>query len=267
MQLKIFNLEKQEIGKIKLPAQFEEEVREDLIKRAVLSLRSARRQRYGAFAEAGKRPSAKISRRRRDYKGAYGKGISRVPRKTLNRRGMNFYWVGAFAPGTVGGRAAHPPKSEKILFEKINKKEKRKAIRSALSAAVNAETVRKRGHIIPNDYPFIISDDIENMSKAKELIEALKKLGFEEEIKRASKKSIRAGKGRARGRKYKKRKGLLLVVSKDCKLINAAGNLPVDVKKINEINAEDLAPGGVPGRAALFTPKSLETIEKEKMFE
>ena len=45
-------------------------------------------------------------------------------------------WVGAFAPGTVGGRRAHPPKSEKIWSKKINKKENAKAIRSAISATL-----------------------------------------------------------------------------------------------------------------------------------
>ena len=36
-------------------------------------------------------------------------------------------WVGAFAPGTVGGRKAHAPNAEKIFDKKINKKENRKA--------------------------------------------------------------------------------------------------------------------------------------------
>ena len=51
------------------------------------------------------------------------------------RRGTQFMWVGALAPGTVGGRKAHPPKASKIWNLKINKKERAKAIRSALGGS------------------------------------------------------------------------------------------------------------------------------------
>jgi len=40
------------------------------------------------------------------------------------------------------------------------------------------------------------------------------------------KKKIRSGAGTKRGRKYVKRKGPLLVVSKDCNLIKSAANIP-----------------------------------------
>ena len=38
----------------------------------------------------------------------------------------------------------------------VNKKENRKAIRSALAATVNPEIVKGRGHKITDNYPFII---------------------------------------------------------------------------------------------------------------
>ena len=63
-------------GTIKLPIQFEEEIRADIITRAVHSIWSNKRQIYGTDPRAGKKASAKLSRRRRDYKGSYGKGIS-----------------------------------------------------------------------------------------------------------------------------------------------------------------------------------------------
>ncbi|MCX6710392.1 MAG: 50S ribosomal protein L4 [Candidatus Woesearchaeota archaeon] len=267
MQLNILNLEKKEIGKAKLPAQFDEEVRSDLIQRAVLAIENGKRQSYGAFKEAGQRPSAKLSRRRRNFKGTYGKGISRIPRKTMTRRGSSFFWVGALMPGTVGGRGAHPPKSEKIVIQKINKKENKKAIRSSLSATMNPKIVSARGHIIPKEYPFIITNDFEELRKTKEVSLALEKLGFSEEMERNGKVRIRAGKGKSRGRRYVRNRGILIVVSKECNLRKAAGSLPVEVKIINEINAGDLAPGAVPGRATLFTQKAIEIIEKEKMFE
>ena len=132
-EVKVLDLENKEKGKIKLPKQFEEGVRPDLIKRAVLAIRSHKRQSYGASPEAGKRASVKVSKRRRNYRGCYGLGISRTPRKIFSRRGTRMNWQGAFAPGTVGGRQAHPPKAERIWWQKINKKERKKAEISMLS--------------------------------------------------------------------------------------------------------------------------------------
>ena len=166
------------------------------IKKIVRILQSLRRQKYGAETRAGKKHSAKLSRRRHKYRGSYGIGISRVPRKILTRRGTRMRWIGAFAPGTVGGRRAHPAKSEKEWELKVNKKENRKAIRSAIAATTNKELVKKRGHKIPVNYPFIIDSKIENLTKTKEIKDLLKKLGFEKELERSKIKKIRAGKGK-----------------------------------------------------------------------
>ena len=110
MKVDILNISKNKVGEINLPIQFEEDIREDLVKRAALALQSRRKQHYGAMPEAGKRSSSTISKRRRKYRGSYGLGISRTPRKILSRRGARMFWVGAFSPNTVGGRRAHPPK-------------------------------------------------------------------------------------------------------------------------------------------------------------
>lgn len=267
MELRIYDITKKEIGKKELPKQFNEEIRPDLIKRAVLAARSNKRQRYGAKKEAGKRASVKISKRRRKYRGSYGFGISRVPRKILSRRGTRMNWQGAFAPGTVGGRRAHPSKAEKIWTQKINKKERKKAIRSAISSTVSAKLVKKRGHRIPDNYPFIIESKIESVSKTKEIKDILNKLGLDKELKRVCKRKIRSGKGKARGRKYVRKKGPLIVVSKECRLVNALENiLGVDVAEVKNLNVELLAPGTIPGRLAVWTDKSIEILEKEKLF-
>src|SRR3989344_4135276 len=128
MKADVYGLDGKKTGSIDLPEQFNEEYEPDLIKRSILVIEAARRQAYGTMTKAGQGYSAKLSRRRRDYKGAYGKGISRVPRKTMWRRGMQFGWVGAIVPGTVGGRKAHPPKQWKDWTHKINKKERQKVI-------------------------------------------------------------------------------------------------------------------------------------------
>lgn len=256
-----------ESGKdIAFPEQFNEEVRIDLIKRAVLSIQSNKAHAYGAFDEAGMQHVSKISRRRRQYKTSYGHGISRVPRKIMSRNGSRMNWVGALSPGTVGGRQAHPPKPYKVVAEKINKKEKRKAIRSALSASIKKELVEKRGHKV-EEYPLVIEDKAEKIEKTKDAILMLQKLGLTSELERASVKTIRAGLGKMRGRRYKRRKGPLIVVSSECPLIKAAQNIPgVEIVEAKNVNTELLAPGAIAGRLTIYTESSLKKIGDEKLF-
>ena len=262
MKLKIMNATGAAIGETELPPQFSEPLREDLIKKAFLAIQNNTRQAYGSYKEAGQRHAVKISKRRRDYKGSYGKGISRVPRKTLSRRGSQFFWVGANAPGTVGGRKAHPPKVEKAWAWKLNTKEKRKAIRSAISATMIKELVIKRGHLIPPNYPFILAEDMEKINKTKQLLEVLNKLGFEAELNRASNVRIRAGVGKLRGRRRIQKKSLLIVVSDVKEICKAVSNIAgVEVINIKKLNTNALAPGGHPGRVTLFTVKALEELK------
>lgn len=250
MKLKVLNINKTETTSLDLPRQFYEPVREDLIRKAFLVIQSNNRQPYGASPEAGKRASAELSRRRKKYRGAYGMGISRVPRKILSRRGTRMHWVGAFAPGTVGGRRAHPPKAEKKWSLKINKTERRKAIRSAIAATINVDLVKVRGHNAPDNYPFIIDDKISRSDKTKQLKETLAKLGFEKELVRT---------------KSRDRTGLLLVTAND--EIKATINIPgFDTVKVSNLNVELLAPGGVPGRMTIFTQSAIKELAEKKLF-
>ncbi|MBW2973253.1 50S ribosomal protein L4 [Candidatus Woesearchaeota archaeon] len=267
MELKILSAQNAEVGKKKLPKQFEEPVRKDLIKRAVEAVQSHNRQAYGADTRAGMKWSATLSKKRREYRASYGHGISRVPRKITSRRGTQFNWTAANVPGVVGGRRAHPPKSEKVFAKKINDRERKKAIRSALSATMSKELVAGRGHVLPEKFPFIISNDFEKFDKTKTILDALKKIGLDKDLARAEKKKVRAGKGKSRARKYKKSKTALLVVSGKCSLLKAASNIPgIDVVEVKNMNAELLAPGSEPGRLTVFTDSAIDKLGKENLF-
>lgn len=253
-------------GEVSLPDQFKEPVRADLIKRAVHAIWSHNRQPYGTDPKAGQKSSAKLSRRRRDWKASYGHGISRVQRKIMSHRGTRFNWVGATNPNTVGGRQSHPPVVEKIWDRKINTKERRKAIRSAMAASVDKGLVLKKGHKV-TEYPFILETQIEQIAKAKEAFELFNKLGLTDELLRAGKRTEKTGRARRRGRTYQKSKGPLVVVSKKCEFMKAAGNIPgVDVVLVTDLNAEVLAPGAEPGRLTLYTESSIEQISKLGLF-
>jgi large subunit ribosomal protein L4e len=266
MKAKVFDLNGKEMKEIDLPIQFNEEIHPNLIKRAVLSIESNEMQPYGAMPKAGQRSSAVLSRRRRKYRGGYGKGISRVPRKIMWKRGTQFGWEAAFAPGTRGGRRAHPPKANKILEEKINRKERRKAIRSALSASILREYVQKR-HKIPENIPLIVENKIEGLTKTKEVKNLLINLNLSAELDRISAKKIRTGKGKNRGRRYKLKCGPLLVVNDECSLEKSGRNLQgVEVSKVSSLNVKKLAPGCIPGRLIVWSESALEKLRENKLY-
>ena len=266
--MKIIGTDGKETGSIELPAQFSEVVRTDLITRAVLALRAAARQSYGGFGQAGMRHSATLSRRRRKYRGSYGKGISRVPRKILSRRGSQMHMVGAIVSGMVGGRRAHGPKPFKDWRQKVNKLENQKAIRSALAATIKAEVVADRGHKLPDTFPFVLDNSFEGVKKTSDLEKALVSIGFGDELLRGSVRRIRAGKGKLRGRKYRTPTSILFVTgTEETALVKSASNIPgTDVVAAHELNAEILAPGAHPGRLTLYTQSAIERLSQEGLF-
>ena len=254
MKVNIYDLNGEVKNKIDLPEIFNHPIRLDIIKKAFDVLRANKRQPYGADPLAGKRHATASAGK--------GLGVSRVPRLTQvgSRRA-------ALAPGTVGGRRAHPPKAEKNWKEKINKKEKQMAIKSALSALTNKEIVKQRGHEFDEKItlPIVVENRFKDIKKTKELVEVLKKLRVYEDIERAERgKHIRAGKGKRRGRKYKTPKSILIVSSRG-DIHKSAANLPgLDVITPNQINIEYLAPGGNPGRLTIFTEEALKQIGGSK---
>ncbi|HII29774.1 50S ribosomal protein L4 [Candidatus Woesearchaeota archaeon CG08_land_8_20_14_0_20_47_9] len=264
MEIPILSISNSEIGRKELPDQFSEPVNSDIIRRAVQVIELNNRQPYGAKSDAGKRHSAKLSRRRRDYRGSYGIGISRVPRKIMSRRGARFNMKGAFAPGTVGGRRAHPPKA-RLWKQKINRKERRKAIRSALAATMIRQAVEKRGHKLPEKYPFVIENKLEKISRTKQMYEALCNLGFKPELERAGRRGGR-GKG-VRGRGKRTKSSLLIIVSDQCNAIRASSNISgVEGCTVGRLNARLLAPGGMPGRITLFSEGAIDKLKEKMLF-
>lgn len=266
MKANLYDNSGKKVKEISLPAQFDEAYRPDLIKKAVIAIQNNNRQPYGADVRAGLRHNAKVSRRRRDYKTGYGKGISHIPRKTMTRRGIQFFWMGAETPSAVGGRRAHPPKAAKIWDQKVNQQEKQKAIRSALAASANLEIVKARGHQT-SAAPFIIDAKIETMKKAKDLHKVLEALGLKDELARVGVRAVRAGKGKARDRRYKTKTGPLIILSGNCDLRKSARNIPgIETISVKDLNAEILAPGTNAGRLCIWSESALAKLEKEKLF-
>ncbi len=251
MKADVIGLDGKKLKSIELPDQFNDDYEPVLLNRAVLSIFSHGRQPYGAMPLAGQGYSGKLSRRRRDYKGSYGKGISRVPRKTMWRRGMQFGWVGTIAPGTVGGRKAVPPRATKIWDKKINDKERRKAIRSALSGVVQKSKL------------VVVEDKFETLQKVKDVKKVLSSLGFETEaVKRKN-----PGRAKAKGNATRFKKNALIIFTKNCPAVKAVSNIPgCDTIDVKSLNADLLSLGfGMP-RPCIFTEGALSLLSKEKLF-
>ena len=263
MQVNVLDLEGKPVEKIELPKVFEEPIRKDLILRAVLASQSNRRQPYSPDPMAGKRTSAHYHGKRRTRYSMMNKEMARLPR--LHNKTVPFLSMRArFVPQAVGGRRAHPPLVEKVWERKINKKERRKAIRSALAATAVKELVLKRGHKIDNlkEFPIIVDNKLQELKKTKDIIQFLKKIGLEKELERISERKVRAGKGKARSRKYKIKAGPLFVVTNDNGIYKAVRNISgCDVCKVEKLSAENLAPGADVGRLTIFTKSAVEKLQ------
>ncbi len=247
-QVYVYSLDGKVKKVIDLPPVFQGEVRVDLIKRAVDAFRANRRQPYGPSSLSGLQHSV-------SWWGK-GRGVSRVPRLKDSRRA-------AQAPGTVGGRRAHPPRPERIWEKKLNKKERRFARFSALAATADPQLVAGRGHRFNDQVslPVVVEGKVEKLERTKDAAELLDRLGLHEDIERASVKNVRAGRGKMRGRRYRRKKGPLVVLSPGCPGGKAFRNLPgVEIANPQGLNAELLAPGGVPGRLTLFSQEAFEEV-------
>jgi large subunit ribosomal protein L4e len=258
----VYSLDGKAEGKINLPAVFKTEYRPDLIQRVVVSQQANRRQTYGTDPYAGLRTSADYyANRKHTYRITINRGISRLPREKPGGGGLGKV---RRVPHSVKGRCAHGPVN-KDFSKKINKKEYEKALKSAIAATGLREIVEQRGHKLGKivELPIVMEDKLESLKKTKDVYDAIASLGLEDELERGSVKAITAGKGKARGRKYKKRKSILIVVNEDKGLKKAAENIPgVDAATVKELDVELLAPGTHAGRLTLWTKAAVESIAK-----
>ena len=248
-QVRVYSVEGEPVKTVELPSVFRSEIRVDLIRRAVTAFQANRRQAYGPRPRAGMRHSVRWSGK--------GQGVSRVPR-------IRGTMIGAQAPGTVGGRQAHPPAVERIWTKKVNEKERRRARNAALAAIRDPQVVGARGHRFSpkTSVPVIVQDAVEEIESASEAVEFLEAVGLYDDVMRAKDGThVRQGRGKMRGRRYRRPRGPLLVVRDAAKARQGFGNLPgVEVVTPAGLNAEILAPGGDAGRLTIFSASALEAL-------
>ena len=258
MKIKTYKVNGSAGKEITLPKCFSSPIREDIVSKVLESKKT--RQPYSPSPLGGNSSSAagNIVHRRHVWKSQYGRGMARIPRKAMTIKGSQFNWVGAIVPSAVGGRRAHPPKVASMINTlKINKKELKIALCSALTATTNKEIVEKKYLSLEKEgikqLPLVLESK-ENI-KIKDLISGLKNILGDSLNLAVKNKTIRAGRGKMRGRKYKSNAGLLIVIGKEEKIKTKR----FDVVNVNGLSVVDLAKGGQ-GRLTLYTEKAINEL-------
>ncbi len=255
MKAEVVGIDGKPSGKVDIPDVFGTQLRPDLVKRVFWLIASHGFQPKGRDPMAGERTTAET------HNPPTGTGRSRIPRvkgERYSRSGL----AGGVA-SVVKGRLPHPPRSEKVIYLNVNRKEKRLATDSAIAYTANLDAVKARGHRLKKvALPLVVVDEIETVEKATDLVSFLGKVALKGEMARVSDGTKRnTGKRRLRGRVYRTGVGPLIVVTNDRGVGKAAGGIPgLDVTRVDDLSVLDLAPGGVPGRLTLWTESALSTL-------
>ncbi len=252
--INVYGLDGKVKQSIRSPAFFSQESRKDVISRVVAAIESSEKQRQGRDPMAGKRNTA----------ASWGSGYAaaRIPR----RKGSGYPGArnAAFIPRAIGGRLAWPPTSEKNPKKKINAKERKLGLINAIIASSKEELVLGRGHKIEKvpSIPLVVDDKIQTIKTTNEILKVFENLGLTDDINRVKDNvKIRSGKGKRRGRKYKKRKSVLVVVKDNFGIFKATRNIPgVDIVEYSKLNCRDLAPGALPGRLTLWSQSAFKQL-------
>merc|ERR1719439_147524 len=111
-----------------------------------------------------------------------GRAVARIPR--VPGGGTHRAGQAAFGNMCRGGGMFSPTKVWRRWHRRVNVTQRRHAVASALAASTLPPLVMARGHRIDEvpELPLVVSDGAESVSKTKQAVELLKKLGCEEEL-------------------------------------------------------------------------------------
>lgn len=246
-------------GEIELPNVFSTPFRKDLIHKAYINLNSHK------FQPQGRHPTAGMDVVARSNDPPTGRGQARIARMRGGGGGRQGEAGGVAS--VRGGRQAHPPIVDKVISKKINKKENKLALCSAIAATASRDLVQSRGHKVEDikSFPIIVADDIESVSKASEMNKVLDSLHLMADVKRLDSRKPRTGKSSLRGRNKKIGKSVLFVTKESDKIKKACGAFAgVEARSVKDLSVLDLAPGSDPIRLTVFSKSAIEEIAKIK---
>merc|ERR1719245_2524449 len=111
-----------------------------------------------------------------------GRAVARVPRAPGG--GTHRSGQGAFGNMCRGGGMFSPTKTWRRWHRRVNVTQKRHAVATALAASTLPPLVMARGHRIGavSELPLVVTEAAEALTKTKQALEMLKKIGCEEEL-------------------------------------------------------------------------------------
>jgi large subunit ribosomal protein L4e len=194
-----------------------------------------------------------------------GRAVARIPR--VSGSGTHRSGQGAFGNQCRKGRMFAPLHTWRRWHRRVNIKQKRHAVAAAIAASGIVPLVQARGHRVWSvpELPLVVDDSFEKLTKTKQAVAALKRLGAYDDVKRVVLgKKIRAGKGKLRNRRYQRKKGPLVVFGgENPEAAKALRNIPgVDTLNVHRLNLLQLAPGGQLGRFIIWTASAFEQLNR-----
>lgn len=253
-KINIYNLDGNTVkDTVEMPDVMTIEVRPDIIETVHSLERLNLRQPYAVSKYAGMQHSA--------ASWGTGRAMARCPR--VAGSGTRRAGQGAFANFCRKGRMAHPTKTTRRWCRKVNLNLRRIAIAMAVAASSKSSFVQARGHKVENVkmIPLIVSDEVMSLTKTKDAFELIQNFGLEDEVKKVKdSKTLRAGKGKMRNRRFTKRKGVLIVHTNDSDLRAFTNIQGVDQLNVDKMSIFELAPGGHSGRLILWTESAFKKL-------
>ena len=244
-------------GSVDVPKLFKTPLRADIITRAFTNMNTHH------FQPKGTHPTAGMDVVARTANPPTGQGQSRIAR--IRTGGGRRQGEAAGVASVRGGRQAHPPKAERRIHKKINRKERRLALCSAIAATADRGLVESRGHKVGGieSFPIVMSDRIESTSTTKGVLDVLDAIGLGQDVERLGTRKRRTGKVALRGRGKKVGKSVLFVTKNPGRLSKACGAIPgIDVRRASDLSVLDLAPGASLIRLTVYTKSALEEVAK-----
>lgn len=241
---------------VPLPHVFLTPIRADLVNFVHTNLAKNHRQAYAVSEKAGHQTSAESW--------GTGRAVARIPR--VPGGGTHRAGQGAFGNMCRGGRMFAPTKTWRRWHRRVSTHQKRYAVASALAASAIPALVMARGHRVNKvqEVPLVIANEaFQNVKKTRHAVALLKQFNAYDDVERAIfSRKLRAGSGKMRNRRYRQRRGPLIVYTdKSAPFVKTFRNIPgVETLNVNRLNLLRLAPGGHLGRFIVWTQGAFKRL-------
>jgi large subunit ribosomal protein L4e len=243
-------------GTIPMPHVLCSPLRPDWVHYVHMNMMKNHRQPYAVGSKVGYETAAESW--------GTGRAVARIPRAPGG--GTHRAGQGAFGNMCRGGGMFSPTKTWRRWHRRINVREKRHAVVTALAASALPPLVMARGHRIDNiaEIPYVLSEGLESQTRTRPMVKLLEKHGFKDEMQKIiHSKRVRAGRGKTRNRPWTRRIGPVIIYEKDNGICRAVRNIPgVNTMCVYRLHLLKIAPGGHFGRMMIWTETAFKALNK-----